>query len=360
MFKIFIKSFTAFFIFFCLYTSADAVEFEQANKFIQESIDSSHEFGIQSYASGDILFTKQIELSKLRNFVIKATGKDLIKYDLGPESFSSLIALRVLHDVEHKELNDKLIKLGNTLATADSLELPNRIHFFHNNTDFAADIDATSITAVALYKSGLISDDELIQYAKEVLKSRPEDGDYKDLLQVYWEDGAEPNRGIKFDPVVTANALYLIKTAQSLGLGVDDRVIEKNINFIVSHLQSGEYKNGTRYYPLPEIFLYFSSLLCDFKEFSKVLKPMIFEAMSSYLTSEVSPLEASLRILVAKQVDLDVDLKPLSLSLRSSLTNQGWQAGPFFKLGKSSIFFGSNTITSIFGLKAIYLLDERI
>lgn len=337
--------------------------------------------GIQSVIGLDASFVRTIRASDLRDFVSDNCGVD-IGFTAGDETFSSMIALKLFAGGKGAR---SIIRTSMHVVEKYGRPFQGRYYFFCDKNGFAADTDCTSVAAAALYEAGRITREELLLSAREMLRAAaPKSVDERDnldsetgktngalregVVMVYWEDGEEPDvkpRGKKQDAAVAANVIYtLLLAQQDAGLEDPNGVIEKTWQYIVDHLRSGEYLNGTRYYPSPDTFLYYVSYVCRRFPTRKAailedLRAAIRErslapAKPGQADDPVSALNVAQRILAAQNLGMVEDIDFQLNELRDMQRHDGsWAAAPYYSLGKRALYFGSAAVTTLFAARAL-------
>jgi hypothetical protein len=304
-----------------------------------------------------------------------------IGFDAGEEAFSAMMALKLLVRDGPSARPTLVHRLA---ATVTGSRRGGRFRMFPSWTDFAADTDCTSVAAASLYEAGRLSKGAFLRCAEQLLLSaadvdlpaeanvEPGDGAtngplHRGVVMVYWEDDREPGarrRGRKHDPAVALNALYALKLAAHEGLRDPQGVIGQTMDFAAAHLLSGRYRQGTRYYPSPDTFLYFASCLCRrFPEVNRRLREPLTGALIERSRAARQPggpadpqsaLNLAQRTLTAANLDVDLGTIRQQLALTQEQAEDGsWPAAPLFSMGKRKIFFGSKPLTTVFALAAL-------
>lgn len=321
--------------------------------------------GITSDCSFDPGFVAAAPLPALRAAVRTRFGVD-IGFDAGSELFSSMISLRSLAPVQRPELAPLRGAVAERFAAR---HWRRRYRMFAAQGGFAADTDCTGVALAGLYEAGELDRGALLQGGAQLLRSAagPGAGLRPGVMMVYWEDGEEPQvalRGKKQDPAVACNALHALKLAAREGLRDPDGVIEATTAYVESHLVSGEYAQGTRYYPSPDSFLYFASQLCGrFVDCRQRLASGLAAAIRrrdalpgrpGHPDDPGAALNTALRVLAGRQLGLAEDHRSQVARLsRMQGPNGAWPACTFFSLGKLPVFFGSAALTTMFAIAAV-------
>lgn len=304
---------------------------------------------------------------------------------MGIEVFSSSLTLHFF-SLLPSETPERTLLFGhvpNLLSTVKGGQRNGRYRFFlDERSAFASDTDSTGVAASALYENGFLSRQEILQIGRELLESaaprsisaeRNVDADgksngdlFEKVIMVYWDDSKEPGtllRGYKHDPAAAANALYALKLAQREGLKNAEEVIRRTQDYIVHHLVSGNYRQGTRYYPSPDVFLYFTSrLVATYPELrpalSDALRRAIAErnnlpAQGATAHDPLNALNLAFRILAAKNVGgMDMsEQKAYLIGLQQA--DGSWSCLPFYSQGRLQLYFGSAALTTVAALAAL-------
>ena len=209
---------------------------------------------------------------------------------------------------------------------------------------FPADLDTTSMALSYLLKEKKISREQANAVAQKMIKNRNEDG----IIQVYFDDYRQ-----RIDATVAVNVLYLM---HQLGYGITDELKDTK-NYIASFLKSQAYLNGTRYYPLPEAFLFFlSRLVSNFPEYYQDISSKLKSTLIKHIGTTSYPIDSSLRVLALKQLGI-INRIDLEYLLDNQLNDGGWAANGLFIAARSKEYFGSRELTSVFALEALKVLQ---
>ncbi|KAJ5153652.1 uncharacterized protein N7500_009091 [Penicillium coprophilum] len=202
--------------------------------------------------------------------------------------------------------------------------------------DFPNDLDTTSIalSIIPTEKSVLWS------VMDEMLTFTNEDG----IFMTYF-DHSRP----RVDPVVCVNILYLFCQ--------HGREIEaaRTFEWVLDVLRNRAYQAGSRYYPSPDVFLYFLTRLSRVvrdgsrrEELLSLLQPRVTERIGT----DGSVVSLSTRILACCSMGIvnhcDV---PKLLALQSR--DGGWPVDWIYKLGSSGLKVGNRGLNTALATKAI-------
>jgi hypothetical protein len=155
--------------------------------------------------SSDPGFQNIIPAPALRGWCQENLGRDL-DFDMGEESFSAMLALKLLPAQGPSSDRDMLQRLS---ALVQGCQWKGRFRFFFKENGFATDTDCTAIAAAALYEKGFMSSSELVASAQELLRaaapydraagegistsnSRADGTLTRGVIMVYWEDLVAP------------------------------------------------------------------------------------------------------------------------------------------------------------------------
>jgi hypothetical protein len=188
------------------------------------------------------------------------------------------------------------------------------------------------------------------------------------VVAVYWNDNEEPIapfRGTKHDAVACANVLHSVAQAGLMhSTGQPRQVVDATFAYVLGHLTSHEYRQGTRYYPLPEMFLFAASRLCH----SGVSEtPQLATSLNAALADLVrdaeipaTALALALRICAANNLGYTPGQDQWRTALlEAQLPNGSWPAGPLFSLGRMRLYFGSPYLTTVFAVSALNHCHDR-
>jgi hypothetical protein len=316
-----------------------------------------------------------------------------------PENFTTFLALK-LFGASVGESARPLVEW----ALDKRLEAAPRYHFFADPGAIAADTDCTGVALVGLYQAGAITRRTLREGAEEILESaaleslsaeqnRSHEKNNGELIEgvfkVYWDDSMQDGRrGRKHDPACVANALHAVLLAarhaklplegpvQIEELRADgtrlvkelDRgfIIERNVQYLMRCLDRHVLTSGTRYYPSPDAFLCFASMLVAcFPDQTMCLRAPLLEALSvrwhqipTRAADPANPCTAinlAMRVIAAQNLGVREDAIQREIAHLMHMQREGgaWPAAALFKLGSLRFYFGSEAMTTMFALRAL-------
>ncbi len=208
---------------------------------------------------------------------------------------------------------------------------------------FPDDLDTTSMILSFLLNNNKLIEEDIVSVAEQMLDNRNEDG----IIQVYFEE----NRP-RIDAIVAINVLYFM---HQVGYG-GKKELKDSEEFVHRFLTSGKYLDGTRYYPAPDVFLFFlSRLVVDFpNRFNKFRQPLS-EALISRVNCTSFPLERALRVIAMKKLGIVNRIDFIKL-LDHQLEDGGWPMYGLFIAPRSNTYFGSRELSAAFALEAMDLM----
>jgi hypothetical protein len=126
-------------------------------------------------------------------------------------------------------------------------------------------------------------------------------------------------------------------------------------------LKHRAYLDGTRYYPLPEAFLYFLGRfvrLADDKSVRKTFLPLLKERLQELVGSPGDALALALRIVACAYVGIrdEIDLRRL-LTLQNE--DGSWGPGDAYRYGTTGIRIGNYGLATALALHGIQLIKEN-
>ncbi|GAA3591430.1 HAD-IA family hydrolase [Flavivirga amylovorans] len=272
-----------------------------------------------------------------------SNGVELIgSEDFSKEIFSTAV---ILHSYTSLP-NDIIESMSQEILNHDG-QSKLRWCFYKNEArpeNFPDDLDTTSMVLSFLLNNNKLTIDDIVPVTEQMINNRNDDG----IIQVYFDD----NRP-RIDAIVAINVLYLM---HQIGYGERNELKETEA-FVYDFLMSKEYLNGTRYYPAPDVFLFFlSRLVVDFPDkFAKFHKPLT-EMLIERVNCSSFTLECALRVIALKKLGIvnRVDLLKL---LDSQLADGGWPMYGLFIAPRSNTYFGSRELSTAFALEAVNLLS---
>jgi hypothetical protein len=338
-------------------------------------------------------------------------------FPLEPELFSNMLFVAYAGVVDHSAVRSIAKALLSTFVRSDVRGL---YHFF-TSLRFACDIDCTAVAAKArlligeldpatkpgaaqlrtindrILRSAAVSD---VAGGSNVSHGKDNGSLRRGVFKVYLDDhevqGAEFDRGLKNNPVVSSHALFPVLAELSWGLrSLDEtvslkeypsgaaaprtgetsvgKIVAANLRYVKSHLVTGEWRDGCRYYRSPDAFLCAcSQLAAEFVELSELLgldsalSDAIDERRSSTGTGIADPrgaLNLALRAIAADNVGID-RTPELDQLIALQEENGGWsQFAPLFCFGSDNaprLYFGSSMQTTAFAVRALAPASPRV
>jgi hypothetical protein len=358
--------------------------------------------GVQSWVSPDPDFPASCSSSTeavLRGKLSPLAREKFSAFGGQPEIFTTFLALKLFGATVGASARPLI-----EWAQDKRLALAPRYHFFADPGAIAADTDCTGVALVGLYQAGAITRRTLRAGAEEILASAASEslaagqnrshgknnGELVEgVFKVYWDDGLqEGRRGRKHDPACVANALHaVLLAARHAKLRLDgpvsvkevrddgtciakelDRgyIIERNVQYLMRCLDRHVLATGTRYYPSPDAFLCFASMLVTaFPEQTMCLRGPLLEALSvrwhqppTRAADPANPctaLNVAMRVIAAQNLgarEVAIQREMASL-VRMQRESGAWPAAALFKLGSLRYYFGSEAMTTMFALRAL-------
>jgi hypothetical protein len=342
--------------------------------------------------------------------IIADQVQERLGFPLEPELFSNMLFVAYLGADEHPQLR----AIGSSLlATFRHSDVRGLYHFF-TSLRFACDIDCTAVAAKARLLAGdidplsargaatlrMINDRILRSAAVRSAVEQENNSHGKDngalrrgVFKVYLDDhevhGAEFDRGLKNNPVVSSNALFpvlveLYGGARSLdetvrlkefAAGATEprtaqasvgEIVARNLAYVSEHLLSSEWRHGCRYYGSPDAFLCACSELWHrFETLGELLgmRSALAEAIAERrrstgegMADPGSALNLALRAIAAGNLGIDRTLE-LDQLVQSQDEDGGWSGfSPLYCFGSQRgprIYFGSAIQTTAFAVRAL-------
>jgi hypothetical protein len=245
----------------------------------------------------------------------------------------------VITDLVFKDKSE--LKIRADLVTAvKSYQSDDGVFTFWNEPGFPADIDDTAFGLSILAETGQTDLSFVHQVVNRILDNVNEEG----IFRVYF-----PPYGHRsyVDPVVCVSALYLFALLSR------EKEAQKTEAYVLEHLRTQAYLEGTHMYPLPDIFLCYLARLIDKSAYYR-------ERFENHLKQELeirigatqSPLDLAARVITAKTVGLSNELEESGLIL-SKNGQSGWPANTFFEFHRRHGYFGCEALTTAFAVRAL-------
>jgi hypothetical protein len=214
--------------------------------------------------------------------------------------------------------------------------------FFVDRELIPCDVDCTALALSVLMKANAVSARFVHSAATEVFRNV----DGRGIIQVYLPPRGE--REDRVDPVPCANALYLAYLLNR------EHEAEPTEQYVINILRSGSFLDpATFYYYLsPDVFIYWMSRLLEFDRFKARYRPLVETAWRARAGTSRDPLELAFGIIAGQRLGFeDADAKE---ALRAAQKENGaWPVSPFYKLGRSNVYAGSEELVTAFALKAL-------
>jgi hypothetical protein len=338
-------------------------------------------------------------------------------FPLEPELFSNMLFVAYVGVVDNPAVRSIAKSLLSTFVRSDVRGL---YHFF-TSLRFACDIDCTAVAAKARLLIGeldpatkhgaarlrTINDRILRSAAVSDVAGGSNASHGKDngslcgrVFKVYLDDhevqGAEFDRGLKNNPVVSSHALFPVLAELSWGLRSLDEIVPlkeypsgaaaprtgqasvsaivaANLRYVKNHLTTGNWRQGCRYYGSPDAFLCAcSQLAAEFVELSELigLDTALTEAIherrrgtGAGITDPHGALNLALRAIAAGNLGLDRTTELEELTSQQD-ENGGWSRyAPLFCFGSTHaprLYFGSTMQTTAFAVRALAAPSRRV
>lgn len=337
--------------------------------------------------------------------------EEKLGFPLEPELFSNMLFAAHLG----RERGSEVAELAKHLvATFRDREADGLYHFFASMR-FACDVDCTAMAArarlatrdidlstpagaaalrritSAILRSAAVCD---VPAEQNLTHGKMNGPLQRHVFKVYLDDhavqGPECDRGLKNNPVVTANALYPALFELKCGLRDPDEsvrlkefvegsgvprtgearvvdIVSANVCYASRYLLSGEWRRGCRYYPSPDAFLcFYGENVREFPQLfgafhaTRALRDAIEERRraekSEPATDPEASLNAAFRAIAATSIGMDASPELDWLVDRQS--DSGEWTGPdcIYSFGSSTaipIHFRSNVLTTGFAARAL-------
>ena len=253
-----------------------------------------------------------------------------------PEVFTTGIVAHCLLDVGVAGgIIDRCLATTHRAFTEDGL-----VHFFHDRSLLDADLDCTAIAHALCLRLGARSPS--LDRALSLMLANTNEAN---VIEVYHQPNAE-HRG-RVDQCVLANVFYLLHQ-----VGMADRA-DASWQCLVNFLLSDDYLLGTRYYPSPDVFLYFASrLVRDFPGPRGVLQEPLRARLTARRGADTPCFERALRVSACANVGLEA-AEDLLVVASARRRNGSWASSPFFRYGRNPRYFGSESISTAVGAQAL-------
>ncbi|GAA1390195.1 hypothetical protein GCM10009639_18580 [Kitasatospora putterlickiae] len=282
-----------------------------------------------------------------RRRLLVTHGVDL-GFDPDREGFSAQWGLALLRpDGERAEERELVAALARQVGRYGHPWRP-RYGLFPPGVPFPADTDSTAVAVSGLARHGLLTPDQLSDYARELLDTQigRDDGP----IPNYWEDTDQTaSRGRRYDAVTAANILFTLQLPGAAGM-LPHPAAEATLRYVQQHLTGP--RTGTRYYASPEAFLHAAARA------STVVPALAAPARRAveHVTTQFAEtsLELALLVLAGEYTGATADLPGLRGRLAAAqLPDGSWPAAGYFRTGSVPLHFGSPHLTTLFAVRAL-------
>ncbi|MBN6040609.1 hypothetical protein [Amycolatopsis sp. 195334CR] len=313
-----------------------------------------------SQVSFDPSFARSHRITGARAAIRSELGVD-VGFDFSDDLSTVILGLSLLPPEED-------VLAGSFARLIERGRAGHRVRLFAEEGAFPADTDCTAVAAQGLLEKDLLPDGELAAFAGELLRAAaPPEGELPEpapvlpgVVTVYWDDGRLV-RGRKHDPVVCANVLCVLKEADRQGLVRAGEVIEATQRYVVEHLSSGAYRDGSRYYPYPEAFLHSVSRLAGrFGDCRELVAAPLAEALRDLEAAGGADRDRSINVALRTITAVNIGVTGGQPARRRLLARQqgadgAWPASPYYRLGRFPVYFGSRVLSTLFAASALRL-----
>ncbi|CAG7819200.1 unnamed protein product [Allacma fusca] len=253
-----------------------------------------------------------------------------------PEAFTHFIALDLLGNNFSKLSRHKL---------ADSLlnSVHSTINYFVNPTLFPDEVDTTALGYSSLIQSHLLKADDVSEVAQIVFSNVNKFG----IVEIYFNN-AEIRRKNKICACVCANVLRL---AYLLG---EESKLENTESYVFDWLESGNWKQGSLYYPSGFSFLYLcSNFAMTNCKVQKRFRPLLLSALENSIEDCKFPLDYAQLLLTLENLRAKNYSKNLLEKLLSFQNVDGsWPPDSMWG-NTHGRFYGGKPLSTIFAVGAI-------
>ncbi|MGA6161607.1 hypothetical protein [Amycolatopsis magusensis] len=340
-------------------TATAASALDRALAFIRSCVDcDDDEDRMLSRVSFDPSFTRSHRITDARAAIRGELGVDA-GFDFSDDLSTVILGLSLLPPEED-------VLAASFARLLERGRAGHRVRLFADEGSFPADTDCTAVAAQGLLEKELLSGGELAAFANELLRAAapPEEEApipaLPGVVTVYWDDGRLV-RGRKHDPVVCANVLCVLKEASGQGLVRADEVIDATQRYVVEHLSSGAYLEGSRYYPYPEAFLHSASRLAGrFSDCRELMAGPLAGALRALEADRGADRDRSINVALRTITAVNIGIHNGQSDRRKLLAGQqdqdgAWPASPYYRLGRFPVYFGSRVLSTLFAASALRL-----
>jgi hypothetical protein len=255
-----------------------------------------------------------------------------------PEIFSSMLVLVCLREAE-LEL-DSRVELLDAVQAAFTAE--GWMHFFQDKTLLPPDVDCTGVALGLMLDEGRTLPFDVHATLDRIAANVDRDG----IVRVYINP--DTSRAQRLDAAACVNALYAFCRA---GRESD---IPATQAYIANHLASDRFDRGTRYYPSPDMFLFFiSRLIHDFeaprRRFGQLAQVRLGQRLGR---APANLLEAAARVAAADNLGMVAE-QELAMLVEAQRDDGSWPAASCFRFGRTARYFGSESLSTALGVRAL-------
>jgi hypothetical protein len=251
-----------------------------------------------------------------------------------PDVASSILVLSVIDRLPSSQLA-KEVRAYVGKSDRDGL-------FSYFEYPYSADIDDSAVGIMVMGRGE--PKDEYATAVRKVIENTDSQG----VIHVWLEPGHDQN----VDAVACVNALrlaYLYKLQKEVG---------PTVSYVVKHLESGQWLSGTRYYHLPEMFLYFlAKLQAETGTLTKQRERM-HKAVRDRLKDKSGPASLAMAITAGCLLGIEVETPSRELANLQQLDGS-WAIQSLWHFGHQLGYFGSPSLSTVFAIEALFLSGLR-
>ncbi|KAI1439450.1 HAD-like domain-containing protein [Annulohypoxylon stygium] len=219
--------------------------------------------------------------------------------------------------------------------------------------DFPPDADTTSTAYLSIPASHFVHMADVQLVTEKMATNIDSDG----IMQTYFSED-RPRTSLE----VCCNILRVFYRFGP-NRGSDPRITQTQ-EWIVQCLRNRSYMDGTRYYSVPEAFLYFLAQLyveCNHEVLRRELGS-IDEALLERINVPTNALALALRVSSCQLIGLDRSCYKTDLDTLMSFQQEdgGWPAGHIYRFGKIGAYIGNRGLTTALAAKVLRHENERV
>ncbi len=253
-----------------------------------------------------------------------------------PEVFTTMIVYNCLNDSALTPVFfEEIPKIVNRAINKNGF-----MHFFGDHNLLAADTDCTAVGYSILLDYNIMPS-SMPDAVEKMVTNTCDSG----IIEVY-EKPAGKHEG-RIDACVLVNILHCLYR-----LSLQDKA-RPSEDYVFDRLVQKKYLNGTRYYPSPDVFLYFlSRLVRDYDKANSRFGDLLIQELKQRENLTEPFLDFTFRVAAMNNIGISNPQHKINI-IEHQNANGSLPAESFFKYGSSNLFFGGEALSTAVAIRAL-------